>query len=242
MTMKRRIVAAGLGLAALAALAATGCSGAWDAGDAGDLRVTVAPGDEWMHQFSTFVENPPQYALWIEDESGVYQGTLFVTRKIATEGWIFNDGERRAEALPVWVHRRNVRAGDGRLLPSEDDPVIDGIVGATPKEKQVLGLSSRPAMPRFTVFIEVNHSTDFNGTWPEDAAPGSPGWSGGDGGSGQPSLVYSADVDTADPGPWDLVLRGRGSADGSDGAVDPDIAGMTSALGILGSVRVEKNR
>ncbi|MGB4033130.1 MAG: hypothetical protein GX467_02300 [Rikenellaceae bacterium] len=67
----------------------------------GDMEITVNPGEQWLHDFPLFLgfkqKNTPQFAIWIEDISGNYLATIFVTRKIATEGWIFNKGNRRKE-------------------------------------------------------------------------------------------------------------------------------------------------
>jgi hypothetical protein len=227
-------LAAWIGLAAMA-----GCGGLGDPAAGGSLRITVTPGEEWIHPFSALVKNPPQYALWIEDEGGAYLGSVFVTRKAATEGWVLNKGNRRREALPVWSRRRGIAADDGIYLPTREEPLADGVTGATPKAVQTLAVVPDPSLTRFWLFCEINHSTDFNAAWPKDAAPGDPGWSGGPEGSGQPSLVYGVLIDLADPGPWTLSLIGRGSADGADGSVDADLTGLTTALGILGGVVVE---
>jgi hypothetical protein len=185
------------------------------------------------------VDNPPQFAVWIEDDTGDYIQTVFVTRKTATEGWIFNKGNRHIEAVPRWMHQRNILDSDGYLLPSKKEPLIDGVSGATPKKEIEILFSPDPALTRFRIVLEINHSTDFNTAWPESAAEGSAGWSGGSEGSGQPSLVYSELIDLSGPGPWLLLLDGHGSPDGSDGEINTDVTGMTTALSILGRAEVE---
>ncbi len=94
-------------------------------------------------------------------------------------------------------------------------------------------------MERFVVKIEVNHSTDFNAHYPEDAVEGESNYSGGKMGSGQPSLVYVAEVDlTKEQKEFIATLKGHGSPDGSDGEVYPDLSGITSARSILKSITV----
>lgn len=117
----------------LLAFALVSCSSAGETAQQGDYRLTINPGEEWLHQYGTFIKNPPQYAIWMEDASGTYLGSLFVTRKIATEGWIFNGGNRRVEALPVWSHRRNITDGEGFLVPSKENPWRTESPGQHPK-------------------------------------------------------------------------------------------------------------
>lgn len=212
------------------------CSGMADIAIEGDYVIQVEPGEEWLHDFSRFVKTPPQYALWMENASGEYLGTLFLTRKTATEGWVFNKGNRRIEALPVWAHKRNIHDESDVLYPSKNEPLCDGVSGATPKEESEIII--RPVNPHrgFRVFMEVNQSTDFNEHWPKNAQSNEAEWSGGKDGSGQPSLVYSAWVDPDESGPLELILMGHGSPDGSDGLIYEDISTISTALHILDSV------
>ena len=92
---------------------------------------------------------------------------------------------------------------------------------------------------RFVVKVEVNHSTDFNETYPESAKEGEPGYSGGRHGSGQPAVVYAADVDLSSGSEeFEAVLVGHSSPDGSSGGIDPDISGLTSALRIVERITI----
>lgn len=60
-----------------------------------------------------------QFAVWMEDASGKYIKTLYVTRFTAEGGW-----QKRQQALPVWV-----KAAQPLDIPSGE---IDAITGATP--------------------------------------------------------------------------------------------------------------
>lgn len=216
------------------------CSGSSDIAMGGDYIISVEPGEEWLHDFTRLIKNPPQYALWMENSSGEYLGTVFLTRKTATEGWIFNKGNRRIEALPVWAHKRNIKDESGVLYPSKDEALSDGISGATPKIGSEIIINPLELHSGFRLCMEVNHSTDFNEFWPEDALSGEPDWTGGEEGSGQPSLVYSCWIDPDESGPWELTMAGHGSPDGSDGLITADISSYSTALHILESVSVEK--
>lgn len=229
-------------LVAMACCFAASCAAAGLTAGSGSLRIDLVPGPAWLHNFSLFTKNPPQFSLWIEKESGEYVETLYATRKIATQGWIFNGGNRRKEALPVWCHARGIVYPDGLYLPTKERPLTDALSGATPKAEFSLRFDPPPGLERFYVYLELNHSTDFNAAYPADAAAGTSAYSGGKEGSGQPALVYRVLVDTAASNVGSDPERvGHSSSDGSDGAVYPDVAGIDSALGILGGFVVRKN-
>ena len=85
----------------------------------------------------------------------------------------------------------------------------------------------------------MNHSADFNETYPESAKEGEPAYSGGRHGSGQPAVVYAADVDlSSGREQFEAVLVGHCSPDGSSGGIDPDISGLTSALRIVERITI----
>lgn len=235
-----------LSLACAAAVAAASCATAVVSPREGELAVRVRTGSAWMHDFSAWQRNPPQFVLWAERADGSFGGTVFATRKAATEGWIFNGGNRRAEALPVWGRRRGVRAADGVYLPTKEEPLPDAVCGATPKGDFLVALkpeadeATGAELRTFWLYAEVNHSTDYNGSYPEGAKRGEAGYSGGDGGSGQPSVVYRAWIDL-DAAPARFVFQpiGHGSPDGSDGDVAEDLSSLTSALRIVDGIDAE---
>lgn len=67
------------------------CSKEHIAYQAGDLSVNIEAGDGWLHDYPLFLgikkKNPPQIAVWLEDTEGRYLGTLYASKKIATQGW-----------------------------------------------------------------------------------------------------------------------------------------------------------
>ena len=209
----------------------------------GSVEIVVERGDAWLHDFPLFLgikrKNPPQIAVWIEDAQGRYLSTVYASSKIATQSWLAAGGNRRREALPHWCHSRGVQYADGLYLPTKSEPLADGISGATPRGSFDLKLSPGAGLDRFVVKVEVNHSTDFNETYPESAKEGEPGYSGGRHGSGQPAVVYAADVDLSSGSEeFEAVLVGHSSPDGSSGGIDPDISGLTSALRIVERITI----
>lgn len=207
----------------------------------GDLKVEIETGEHWLHDFPLFLgistKNAPQFAIWIEDTGGNYISTLFVTNRIATEGWRMNGGNRRIEALPHWCYQRGVVYEDGNMLPSKEHPFTDGISGATPKEN----LSVRLRLENFdyplVIKAEFNHSVDFNDFFPENAREGDANYSGGKMGSGQPAIVYTGTL-YPDCKELELSEAGRSSSDGSDGYIYTDLEKLSTAKSIVERIRV----
>jgi hypothetical protein len=207
----------------------------------GDIEITVETGDHWLHDFPLFMgltkKNPPQLAIWIEDVQGNYLSTVFVTYKIATEGWQANKGNRRKESLPHWCYQRGVVYEDGLLLPTKATPLADGITGATPKGDKRIQIRPGNLGKPFVVKAEFNHSVDFNDFYPEHAREGEANYSGGKEGSGQPAVVYAA---TVYPDTREAIFEciGNSSPDGSNGDINPDLQGLTTAKSIVKRIKL----
>ena len=207
----------------------------------GDIEIEIETGENWLHDYSLFLgltkKNPPQFAVWIEDTSGNYLSTVFVTYKIATEGWLANNGNRRKEALPYWCHQRGIIYEDGLMLPTKENPLTDGITGATPKENKTIQINPKNLDKPFVVKAEFNHSVDFNDFYPKNANEGDANYSGGKEGSGQPAVVYAA---TVFPGTQEtkLELVGHSSPDGSNGTIYSNMEGLTTAKSIVKSIKL----
>ncbi len=202
----------------------------------GDMALEIETGEHWLHDFPLFLginkKNPPQFAIWLEDENGQYISTVFATYKIATEGWVSNGGNRRKESLPHWCHQRHVMYPDGLLLPTKTEPLTDGITGATPKEDKLICIQPLQLQYPFVVKAEFNHSVDFNQAFPKEAKVGEVNYSGGKEGSGQPAVVYAATVHS-DTRQATLELIGHSSPDGSNGNIYTDLTSITTAQSIV---------
>jgi hypothetical protein len=214
------------------------------------ITVGVTPGEHFLHRLKIMplvsIKSPPQMAVWVETPEGEFIETLLVTSKIGRQEWRKAPGDptpeediRRKEALPVWSYRHGVIYEDGLPVPTRENPMPDSVTTATPKKGFDLRTSLPDSHVSVVVYLEVNASTDFNQAYPAAAQPGSPGYSGGEWGSGQPSLVYSAAVHLDKPGtPIEMNPVGHGSPDGSNGLVYPDLSGLTTALSIIESSEV----
>lgn len=209
----------------------------------GDIKVFVKKGDEWLHDFPAFLginkKNPPQIAIWVEDMNGNYITTIYATHKIATESWQFNAGNRRKESLPVWCYSRGVQYPDGLYLPTKNEPLVDGMSGATPHGSFDVKIHPVGDLKQFVVKIELNHSTDWNDNYPKNAKEEDYNYSGGKEGSGQPAVIYSAAIDlNSDRKEYTATIIGHSSPDGSNGNINPDISSLTSALNIAKEITI----
>lgn len=209
----------------------------------GDVKVCIEEGEQWLHDFPLFLgikmKNPPQIAIWLEDTKGMYLSTVFVTNKIATQSWLASGGNRREEALPYWSYARGVQYEDGLYLPTKKNPLTDGLSGATPKGSFDVKLRPTSILKQFVVKIEINHSTDFNASYPKSAQKGDANYSGGKKGSGQPAIVYAAYVDlSSGEKSFEANLIGHSSPDGSSGDLMQDLTGLTTALQIVKGITI----
>ena len=212
--------------------------------ETGDIRVRIEAGKEWLHDFPVFLginkKNPPQIAVWLEDTEGNYLSTIYVSHKIATQSWQMAGGNRRKEALPHWCYSRGVQYADGLYLPTKNEPLVDGISGATPRGGFSVKVTPNESLRKFLVKVEVNHSTDWNEAYPKSAKEGEPNYSGGKEGSGQPAVVYAALVDLeSDRKEFEAELLGHSSPDGNSGRIYEDISELTTALHIVERITVQ---
>jgi hypothetical protein len=209
----------------------------------GDLKISVEKGEHWLHDFPLFLgiskKNPPQIAIWMETLQGKYVATIYVSNKIATQSWQSAGNNRRKEALPHWCHSRGVMYADSLYLPTKKQPVTDGVSGATPKSDFDVRLILSDSLKQFVIKVEVNHSTDFNDAYPQTAVVGDVNYSGGKEGSGQPAVVYAAQVNLESQAKqFEAHLAGHSSPDGSVGDIYTDTSGLTTALSIVKRINI----
>ena len=232
MKIKRMLLVLAVGLSVvLSALYAS------DTVPEGTLTVTVTPGAYWK------TERGPQFAVWVEKADGTYVTTLYVTQRAAKKNWLFAPKDGRPESLPVWYHAVGSRPVTMEAV--QDKTKTDAVTSATPGASDAVRYSVRlPSCEQYVVKIEVNHSFDYNESWPKKAKKGSAQYSGV---NGQPSVVYRGTLDTQSPEkgtgdaaaqiqpviPTVLVPAGTGSVTGRDGELHNDLAGLTTALQII---------
>lgn len=177
----------------------------------------------------------PQIVVWMETLDGKYIDTLYITGKTSNSSYRTSETEpdlvRRPEALPYWSHKRGIIASDGLYTPDPNNTDLDGISAATPKIDYEVSMAA-PRMGKYKLMVEVNRSYDFNEYYSETRFPDDPIYSG-EGSSGQPSLIYEAEVDSEKPSQYLFNLVGHGHHSGQNGDLYPDLENVTSAKNIL---------
>jgi hypothetical protein len=207
-----------------------------------DITLSFKKGGHYTQPTKVFglipMDLTPQIAVWIEDTDGNYIETLFVTEKAGTQGWMMSKKIRRPESLPCWSHRRGVVYPDGLFMPTRDNPLTDAVTAASPAGNFRLMTRVPKEISRFVIMTEVNNPGDYNDAYPKTPDEGSPNYSRG-GVSGQPPIVFAATVDlSSGPATVELVPVGHGSPDGTDGTVNPDLSGLTTAKDIIRRITV----
>ncbi len=192
--------------------------------------------------------NHPLIAIWATTTDYQYIQTLYVSQSIAKgiyehgkaeQGKWFPGEHRRPAALPYWAHSRNIKEADGLYLPTPKTPIPDAYTGATPQQSFVLKTKlDKPQNGKMLVFFEINQPFDFNDYWHNQKYNGDKNYRT----SGQPSLVYSVMIDFDSPiKEYYLHPIGHGHPTGENGYLYTDLSGITTALSIVGKIRVVIN-
>jgi len=183
------------------------------------IELFIEPGEHWFGKMKVFifsVKKTPQMAAWIEDKDGQYIATITVTNRSAQKNWRSSPKEGRPEALPIWNHKQQ-----NNSAPTD----IDTVSTATPKGavEAKIDKSNLIGGNMYKVFLEINHSFDYNDYWTKDNS----------GVNGQPSLLYQAQFTAGQPCHIQLTPIGYGSVDGASGNITNGLEGFTSALSIV---------
>lgn len=206
-----------------------------------DIQFDLLHGEHFWH---------PQIAIWMEDSSGHFVQTLFVTK--ATAKGLFFGGRtkdnfksfdeekdwsggdyRRVDALPIWSHKKGPAYTDGYFAPPSNEPLPDAITGATQIGNFILE-TSVPELSRFTLKLEINVAFDDNEYYSEYDFPEDDEYHSGTGLTGQPSLIYSVDINLNDRLDYYLMqLVGHGHHSGKTGKIYPDLSKITTARDIV---------
>jgi hypothetical protein len=182
-----------------------------------------------------------QFAIWVEDSTGEYVGTVYVTNFIGRRGGgnrtgdsdiDSNDGNRLS-ALPIWAHRRGVIDTTYGIVnyypPASSQPSYPEDLDAVSRPSPNATLQTKswrlPGLPqgRYFCWIEANRSFDFNPFHRYSFY------------RGQPSVAWNATLEAADAPDSNAALdyAGYGSPDGSDGILHAPDSTITTAADLL---------
>lgn len=173
-----------------------------------------------------------QMAIWLVNEQGVFEDTVYVTRKVAKEGLGNRGGEiddkwggARLSVLPVWAYQRGIDYGGGNFYPTKDKTLVDAISSATPKAGEFVWLWHQQKIlkpGKYYYYIEVNKSFDdnehHNYSWYR----------------GQPSVIWQGNLLVGDQiSESKAKIIGHGHVAGIDGKINPDLSTLTTALKLI---------
>jgi hypothetical protein len=172
----------------------------------------------------------PQLVIWSEDQHGHFLETFFITRKMGQQRWGQDTDPTQIlywEALPYWVFKRHER---GYAYPTREHPIPDAVTGATPSTDFRISTCCHTEQTYIQVFLEVNMSLDFNEVYSVTAQAETADYNKR---SGQPALIYRAEVDLEQPGRYAMHLIGHAHPAGANGDLFTDLSGVTTALQMI---------
>lgn len=176
-----------------------------------------------VYEFVTTLEDETAAAYWIEDTSGKYMHTVYVTYKVGQNEL----GFLRPSVLPVWAARRNDDWGSG--YPTRSEKLPDAVSSATPPggtSTMIWDVPSSLPPGEYYYFVEVNLPWDPNEYYRDYTR-------------GQPSVVFRGNlqVDSESTETTGTVI-GQGHETGANGGLGTSIDSLTTALNILSAVSV----
>lgn len=205
-----------------------------------EIIIEIVKGDNWEYTYKKGVwpvKVAPQFVIWSEDSNGSFIDTIYVTHKFGKQLWRNapdQDAQNtfRKESLPHWLHKRTKA---GFVPPTRIMPLPDTITSATPVKNSVFYTKVPDYLEKVRIKIEINLPHDGNTGFPDDAGEEKTRYTGV---SGQPALVYGADVDLKKPGKYEMKLLGHSSPSGKDGELFKDVSGVTSAKRIIKNIYI----
>lgn len=207
------------------------------AGNGPKIKLDFARGDSWMSGAKIGflkLRITPQIVVWAEDGAGAVT-TLFATRCFGKQEWKMAkfdpDSCGRPTCAPYWLGRLKANK---LSPPTKNHPLPDAVTGATPRGSFTLVTSLPAGLTKFTLFIEISKSFDFNEGWPEKTGP-TPF-------NGQPAVIYRGAIDLSDTAAksWTLAAAGMSGDRGDDPVLYPLSPKLTTALSVVKSIMVTR--
>jgi hypothetical protein len=226
----------------------------------GKILITVKEGRYWHSIYkSGFFQKTaykPQIAVWLEDESGRFTATLFVTRSTAVNDRkalpLRQDDTKKIYPLPVWtqkhtgagIHKIETCAAchDKQKSASKNttgNPLLDAVTGPTPEtgftREWIVPPELKPGL--YNVFAEINNIFDYNDTYGKKLPQDNQFYNGV---SGQPSVIWIGRIKTgAETNSVLLKPFGHSSSFSRNGEIFKNFEGITTAKDIVKSIEIK---
>ncbi len=178
---------------------------------------------------STFGE-PPQFAIWIENDKTHRLKTVFVTNRVSTGDW---EGKANVPvALPRWFE---LFRGINQFYKIIDNDKYMAVTGATPKDDYFsIRIEVKPGS-KWICWLEVNLAGDFNVLFPEFNKQT---LTEDEFSCGQPALLYNATIVAEESMKFTPILVAQSIwADGKNW-VEPVSNGVTTAKNIFDIMQI----
>lgn len=202
------------------------------------ITIEVEKGNQWSHETKFGIMTfsiIPQIAVWIEDNSGNYIDTLYVTKAFGRQKWFMSNNDPyvtfRTSSLPYWMNKR-IKAG--YRSPTKNNPLADSITSATPKGSFTLKSKIKSDLKEFVVLMELNRAFDVNEFFHDNEIRMTEGFI-----DGQPSIIYSAKVKLdGKEKSFKMNADGHGGEKGNDAGLYTDLKKITTAMEIIKSATI----
>lgn len=175
----------------------------------------------------------PQMTIWLEDTTGNYLKTLYVTHCFGKQEWrsikSHPDSCYRTMCMPYWLNRYKAA---GNAAPTSGNPLPDAVTGATPTGSFTVNFALPDSFKTGVLFVEWNSSFDNNESFTRETASF----------NGQPSLILSCRInaDSLTSAGSVLTTLGHGGKKGDDGTLYSDVSKLTTAASIFSRVTVAR--
>lgn len=175
---------------------------------------------------STFAE-PPQFAIWIENNKTGEKQTVFVTYRSGMGDW---EGK---PSVPVAIPRWSALFAANKEM--DDGHKMDAVSGATPKEGFFSISTEIPEGSSWNCWIEMNLAGDFNDSFPaldEEAMKEDEFF------CGQPALLYHATINAKEGFTVIPKLTSQSVWDNGTHRIEPISDGVTTARKIFKDIKI----
>jgi len=187
--------------------------------------------------------NHPTYVVWLENMSGKFIKTLFITQAYASgifghqmvgdSVWLKTAGASfQPAALPYWTAKKG-KIENKVYIPDPDHPYLDAYTGATPLGNFKFITEIMEHKP-YRILVELNQPWDWNNYWTNNKYPENDAYKH----SAQPSIIYAVTINN-DHDRFYLNPIGYGDPKGESGKLFTETHTLTSAKKIFESISVK---
>ncbi len=188
------------------------------------ISITIEDGNAWYSYYEG-IRQLPQIAVWLEDKSGKFLETLYITAffgRQRTGNYTFENVVFGRGTLPFWIGRQYTKTSS---YPTRNNPIPDSITMPTPRAKFILNTKVPYRIEEAYIYIEVDSRGDSNPSYPDLSY-------------GQPSIIYRALVDFKQQNKvFNFTIVGSTLKD-DEGHYIKTLKGVTSAKNIIRSASV----